>query len=198
MLELVHMEIKFLNKRTVVIKGKKESVLVNPLPENLDKVSARLVIFTNENFGRADLVNDQVLVNGPGEYEVNGIEVNGINADDGNTVYKLGIDGFRVVVTGQLTQELSEKRVEKVDAADVLITSTVLGEGQSFKMAKEWSKKWGVNYLIPMSENEVNMKAFLDAADEEGLEEVESLKLEKIDDLPDGLEIKLLKSWNKE
>ena len=182
----------------MVIKGKKESVLVNPLPENLDKVSARLVIFTNENFGRADLVNDQVLVNGPGEYEVNGIEVNGINADDGNTVYKLGIDGFRVVVTGKLTQELSEKRVEKVDAADVLITSTVLGEGQSFKMAKEWSKKWGVNYLIPMSENEVNMKAFLDAADEEGLEEVESLKLEKIDDLPDGLEIKLLKSWNKE
>ncbi len=41
------------------------------------------------------------------------------------------------------------------------------------------------------------MKAFLDASDNEGLEEMDSLKVEKLDELPDGLEIKLLKNWNK-
>jgi hypothetical protein len=33
----------------------------------------------------------------------------------------------------------------------------------------------------------------LDDADEEGLVESESLKLDKVDDLPDGFEVKLLK-----
>ena len=191
------MEIKFLDKKTVFIKGKKEGVLINPSVDNLEKIAARVVLYTNENLGKSDLEGEKVLVNGPGEYEVNGVEVTGINAEGGNAVYKIGIDGFRIVATGELTEALSEKRVEKIDAADVLITPTILGSGQSFKTVKDWSKKWGVNYLIPMSETEVDMKAFLDAADEEGLDEVDSVKLEKVDDLPDGLEIKLLKSWNK-
>lgn len=197
MLELIHMEIKLLSKETIFIKGKKDGVLINPSIESLEKIQSRVILFTNEDLGKADLEGDKVLISGPGEYEVNGIEVNGINAENSNTVYKIGIDGFRIVVTGELTEALSEKRVEKIDAADVLVTPTVLGGGQSFKTVKDWSKKWGVNYLIPMSETEVDMKAFLDAADEEGLEEVDSVKLEKVDDLPDGLEIKLLKSWNK-
>lgn len=191
------MEIKLLNKKTVYIKGKKESILVNPSVEDKEKNGARIVIFTQDDLSKADLEGDKVLINGPGEYEIAGVEINGINGEDGNTVYKVGIDGFKLVVMGELKQGLNEKRIEKIDEADVLIASTVLGESQSFKLVKEWAKKWGVNYLIPMSESEVNMKAFLDAADEEGLEEVESLKLEKIDELPDGMEIKLLKSWNK-
>ena len=191
------MEIKLLNKNTFYIKGKKESVLVNPSNEDKEKNSSRVVIFTNENLGGHDLEGDKVLMNGPGEYEVNGVEVNGVNGEDGNTVYKVGIDGFMLVIIGGLKQELSEKRVDRIDAADILIVPTVIGEAPSFKLAKEWSKKWGVNYLVPVSEREIDMKAFLDAADNEGLDEVDSLKIEKLDDLPDGLEVKLLKNWNK-
>jgi hypothetical protein len=191
------MEIKLLNKNTFYIKGKKESVLVNPSDEDKEKNSSRVVIFTNESLGGHDLEGDKVLMNGPGEYEVNGVEVNGVNGEDGNTVYKVGIDGFMLVIIGGLKQELSEKRVDRIDAADILIVPTVIGEAPSFKLAKEWSKKWGVNYLVPVSEREIDMKAFLDAADNEGLDEVDSLKIEKLDDLPDGLEVKLLKNWNK-
>jgi hypothetical protein len=191
------MEIKFLNQKTFYIKGKKEVVLVNPTNEDKEKIPSRVIVFTNENFGGHDLEGDKVLMNGPGEYEVNGVEVNGVNGEDGNTVYKIGIDGFTLVIIGSLKQELNEKRREKIDEADILIAPTVIGETPSFKLVKEWSKKWGVNYLIPTSEREVDMKAFLDASDNEGLEEIDSLKIEKLDDLPDGLEIKLLKNWNK-
>lgn len=191
------MEIKLLNKKTICIRGKKESILVNPVGEDKEKNGARIVIFTQENWGRADLDGDKVLINGPGEYEIAGVEVNGVNGEDGNTIYKIGLDGFKLVIMGELGQGLNEKRIEKIDEADVLIAPTIIGESQSFKLVKEWAKKWGANYLVPMSESEVNMRAFLDAADEEGLEEAESLKLEKVDDLPDGMEIKLLKSWNK-
>ncbi len=197
MLEWVHMEIKLLNKNSFYIKGKKETVLVNPSAEDKEKISSRVIIFTNEDLGGHDLEGDKVLMNGPGEYEVNGVEVNGFNGEDGNTVYKVGIDGFMLVIIGGLKQELTEKRVEKIDAADILVAPTVIGETPSFKLVKEWSKKWGVNYLVPISEREVDMKAFLDAADNEGLEESDSLKVEKLDDLPDGLEVKLLKNWNK-
>lgn len=191
------MEIKFLNQKTLYIKGKKETVLVNPSNEDKEKITSRVIIFTNEDFGGHDLEGDRVLINGPGEYEVNGVEVNGINGEDGNTVYKIGLDGFMLVVMGGLKQGLTDKRIEKIDEADILIAPTVIGESPSFKLVKEWSKKWGVNYLIPVSEREVDMKAFLDASDNEGLEEIDSLKIEKLDDLPDGLEVKLLKNWNK-
>ena len=170
---------------------------MNPTDEERDKNAARIVLFTNEDLGKSDLDGEKVLINGPGEYEVSGVEINGINGEDGNTVYKLVIDGFKLVVIGDLRQELTEKRVEKIDEADILIAPTVVGEIPSFKLVKEWSKKWGVNYLIPMSEREVDMKAFLDASDNEGLEEIDCLKVEKLDDLPDGLEVKLLKNWNK-
>ncbi len=191
------MEIKFVNQKTFYIKGKKEVVLVNPANEDKEKISSRVIIFTNESLGNHNLEGDKVLINGPGEYEVNGVEVNGVNGEDGNTVYKIGIDGFTLVVVGGLKQELTDKRIEKIDEADILIAPTVIGETPSFKLIKEWSKKWGVNYLVPTSEREVDMKAFLDASDNEGLEEMDLLKVEKLDDLPDGLEVKLLKNWNK-
>lgn len=110
---------------------------------------------------------------------------------------KMGIDGFTLVIMDDLKQELTEKRIEKIDEADILVAPTVIGGNPSFKLVKEWSKKWGVNYLIPTSEREVDMKAFLDVSDNEGMEEIDLLKVEKLDDLPDGLEVKLLKFWNK-
>jgi len=189
------MEIKLLNKDIVFIKGKKESVLVNPKEKELNdtKLMARIVIFTNENNGKADLVGDRVLINGAGEYEIGGIEINGINGEDGNTAYRLVVDGFAIVLLGDLQQELTPKRIERIDSTDILIAPTKIGEATSFKLVKDWAKKWGVNYLIPISKEDESLKLFLDAADEEGLEEVESLKIEKADDLPDGLEVKLLK-----
>lgn len=189
------MEIKYLGDKTIFLKGKKEAILVDP-DGNLidgDKFGCRIILYTNEEGRQPDLFGDKVLINGPGEYEIGGVEINGINGEDGNTVYKVIIDGLKVVVIGELKQELNEKRVERIEEADILLTSPKLNGVVSYKILKELAKKWGVNYLIPITLEKESLEAFLDEADVEGLEPSESLKLEKVDDLPDGLEVKLLK-----
>lgn len=191
------MEIKFLNKSTIFLKGKKESVLVDPTEKEIidNKNNSRIIVYTNGDFNQTDLLNNEkIVIRGGGEYEIGGVEIMGINGENGNTVYRIVIDTFVVNVLGKINQELSPKRIEKIDSADILIAPTKIGDSCSYKLVKEWSKKWGVNYLIPMTDGEEYLKKFLDEADEEGLETTESLKLDKKEDLPDGLEIKLLKN----
>lgn len=189
------MEIKYLGDKTIFLKGKKEAILVDPDGNVIDdnKFGCRAVLYTSEDGRQSDLLGDKVLINGPGEYEIGGVEINGVNGDDGNTVYKVVIDGFKVVVMGELKQELNEKRVERIEEADILLASPKLNGAAGYKTLKGLVKKWGVNYLIPITAEKESLVAFLDEADVEGMEPSESLKLEKIDDLPDGLEVKLLK-----
>lgn len=190
----MHMEIKLLNDYAVFLKGKKENVLINPSEEEIKSSNnnSRIVLFTSDEFDGIGYLNEKILISGPGEYEIGGVEINGFNGEDGNTIYKVIIDGVSLVVLGKLEHDLTPKRIEKIDSTDVLLAPVMIGKEASFKSVKEWSKKWGVNYLIPLFDNNESLKVFLDAADEEGLETIESLKIEK-SDLPDGLEFKLLK-----
>jgi hypothetical protein len=187
------MEIKYLGGETVFLKGKKESVLVNPESGLDSRDGSRIVLYSDENDGRADLNGDKVFINSVGEYEVGGVEILGISGGGEDTVYKLIIDGFKTVIIDGLKEELSEKRIEKVEEADVLVVGLEAESLLNYKISKELAKKWGANYLIPISTNSEVLNKFLDEADNEGLEAVDSLKVEKMEDLPDGLEIKLLK-----
>lgn len=197
MLEWVYMEIKLLNDSTIFLKGKKESVLVDPTKNDLseNKGNSRIIIYTSGDFNEDVLSNDEkIIIKGSGEYEIGGIEIMGINGEDGNTIYRIVVDGFILVILGKISQELTPKRIERIDSTDILLAPTTIGDKSSFKLTKEWAKKWGANYLIPVDGDEDSLKKFLDEADEEGLEKVDSLKLEKQEELPDGLEIKLLKN----
>jgi len=189
------MEIKLMDNWTLLIKGKKESVLVDPNKDrDLLKENSRVVLHTLDGFTYDDFLGNKVIIRGPGEYEVGGVEIDGYGNDKGETVYAVQIDGIRIVVLGKLSQVLSDKKIKKIDSADILITPVKFGDEMSFKIVKGWAKDWGVNYLLPISgDDNDGLKKFLDAADEEGLEPIESLKVER-DELPDGLEVKLLKS----
>lgn len=188
------MEIKYFGGKTVFLKGKKESVLVDPKGGEFNvKSGARVILYTSDTEGRSDLCEEKILINGSGEYEIGGVEVNGINAGDGSTVYKMTIDDFKIVIIGKIKEELSPKKVEKIDSADVLLVSLQDGQTITYKSAKNLAKAWGVNFLIPVSDDQSLIDGFLDEADAEGLEASDLLKLDKADDLPDGLEVKLLK-----
>jgi hypothetical protein len=190
------MEIKILENQTVFLKGKKESVLINPTEEILSnsKYQSRIIIFTSEKFDNSKLKSEGVIIRGPGEYEIGGVEINGYNAHNGNNMYLIGQDGLMVGVLGELEEPLSDKRIEKINGADILIAPVLIKEDVSAKLVLEWAKKWGVNYLIPTGwiEDENLLNKFLDVADQEGLEKTDQLKVDK-DSLPDGLEIKVLK-----
>jgi hypothetical protein len=191
------MEIKILENNSAYLKGKKENVLINPNKEMREdnKYSSRIFLFTAEKYDGMGFTGDKILIRAPGEYEVGGVEINGYNSGNDNTLYVLNIDGIKVVFLGDLDEVLSDKRIEKIDSADVLLAPVLIKDSSSAKLVLDWAKKWGVNYLIPMGyddKDKTNLDTFLDKADQEGLEAIESLKVDK-DDLPDGLELKVLK-----
>lgn len=191
-----HMEIKMLANKSILLKGKKESVLINPSDKirEQNNYQSRIFLFTSEKYDGMGLSDDKVLIRAPGEYEVGGVEINGYNGGEDNTTYVIYIDKIKVVVLGDLKEELSEKRIERIESADVLLSPLTIGSGSGAKLILGWAKKWGVNYLIPVvdEENPELLTKFLDQADQEGLEQVDSLKVED-NDLPDGLELKILK-----
>jgi hypothetical protein len=197
MIELKHMEIKILEKQSVYLKGKKESVLINPNEEMRkdSKYQSRIFLFTADKYDGMGFTGDNILIRAPGEYEIGGVEINGYNSGNENTLYIINIDGIKIVFLGDLDETLSDKRIEKIDSADVLLAPVLIKGSASGKLVLDWAKKWGVNYLIPVGyddNNKTNLDNFLDQADQEGLEAIEFLKVDK-DDLPDGLELKVLK-----
>ena len=68
------MEIKYLGGKTIFLKGKKESILVDPNEKFFENsmFGARAVLYTSEDERSADLVGDRILMNGAGEYEIGG------------------------------------------------------------------------------------------------------------------------------
>lgn len=187
------MEIKALGYYSALIKGKKEIILINPSEDFLKKdKSSRIVVFTGKSFDEVGLIDDKVLIRGAGEYEIGGVEILGVGMGEDKTIYTIVVDGISVVVLGKLDEVLSDKKVEKIEGVDVLLAPVNIGDKSSFKLIKEWTKKWGVNYLIPMGDDKEMVTKFLDEADEEGTEPIEVLKVDK-ENLPEGLELKLLK-----
>jgi len=185
------MEIKYLGSLTVLLKGKKESVTINPEAGEIKKES-RIIIYTDKK-RKLEIDKEKVFIRGPGEYEIGGVEIKGWGIDDKNLIYLIEIDGVIVGFLGESEEVLTDKMIEKITGIDVLIAS-ISKTKLSGKMLQDLAKKWGANYLIPIGykTGDELIKKFLDDVDEEGLEAVDILKIDR-DNLPDGLEVSLLK-----
>lgn len=184
------MEIKYLGSQTVLIKTKKESVIINP-EKGGDKIESRIVVFSDKKFDYMGLDGEKVIVRGPGEYEVGGIEIKGWAVDE-KMIYLLESEGVIVGFLGEMDEMLTDKMIERISGIDVLVAS--VGGKIGGKSLQDLAKKWGANYLVPVGykADDATIKKFLDEVDEEGLESIDSLKIDR-DNLPDGLEITLLK-----
>lgn len=184
------MEIKVSGNNKIVLVGKKESVVINPEAVDLKKVAARLCLFTKPT--EITAVEARVVVAGPGEYEVGGIEVLGVADGAGNTVYSVVIDGVGLVVLGNSQTELNDKKIEKLSGADVLVAEVEGNDNGANKNLLKIAKAIGVNYLIPAGGDETALKDLMNVTDNEGKEAVKSLKVDK-DNLPEGMELVILK-----
>ena len=189
------MEIQKTGNNSFYLRGKKENVVINPTEEQLKlkKFDSRIVVISEERLGgRVD--NGKVIIKGPGEYEVGGVGIMGIGSGQGTTIYKINIDGIEVCYLPNLTEELNDKKIERIDEVDILIAPVnkeKLGDG---KKVLDWAKKWGANYVIPYSFNNATeeVKKFLDTADAENTTPMASLKLASGEELPEGMEIVVL------
>ncbi|MFA5828260.1 MAG: MBL fold metallo-hydrolase [Candidatus Shapirobacteria bacterium] len=133
---------------------------------------------------------EKVILRGPGEYEVGGVEVLGVGAGSGDTVYVINVDGVTIGILGEISEVLTDKKIERINAVDVLMASVGGEKVVGGKIVLSWAKKWGANYLIPVGgqADTGEMKKFMDEVDREDLQPVESLKVDS-ESLPEGLEI---------
>lgn len=180
------MEITYLNHSSFLIKnninGKNISVLTDPFDDSVGmpfkKVSADLVLISHlhndhsnvagvidltavdlKNEGFEAFLNKPFLIKRPGEFEVKGVRVKGIQSfhDDknganrgANIIYTISVDGIKVCHLGDLGHLLTEKQLEDIGNVDVLLIPVGGDTTINAETACEVISQIEPSYVIPM------------------------------------------------
>lgn len=198
------MDIQYFGGNAVTITTKKARVVIDDNMLELGKKAiARdgdIVLFTGAH---GDVPGARLLIGQPGEYEVAGISVYGFAArahmDEEKTktatLYKLLVDDTRILVTGHVYPELTEKQLEEIGVIDIMIVP-VGGNGYTLdptgalKLIKKVEPKLvipthyaddALNYPVPQQ----TLEQALQALSMEPADTVDKLKL-KGSDLSEG------------
>jgi len=106
-----------------VSNGKDHSadIIIDPLKEE----KADILLLAKEDNKVKTTKGESFIVNGPGEYEVKGVFIQGIPSSQ-NTIYVFEAEELRFCHLGDLGQkELTDEQLEKIDSVDVLMISVV-------------------------------------------------------------------------
>jgi len=176
------MEIQLLQSNGLLISGKSNQILVGETEASgYEKV--RILSYFGQTPASVDKRDDQIILAGPGSYEVGGIEVYGTSVGAGEgTIYIYDVDGVSVAVIPGLDDVLSDKKIEKLEEIGVdvcILTTGKIGQKTLYDMAK----RIGANYIVFTTE----------VVD---LENSSSTKLLKVmpDTLPEGSEVVVLQA----
>lgn len=155
------MEIEYKGGNAVVIKVKKFEVLVDPKLSDLglkDITSKHGCIVATQMGFVPKNTGDNLIVDGPGDYEIEDISVNGAAAErmidhDGTrqaTVYRIATSEVNVAVVGHCSYPLGEEQLEALGVVDVAIVP-VGGNGYtlSVEQAVEIVRQLDPKVVIP-------------------------------------------------
>jgi len=160
------MEIQFLGHSSFRIKSSTATVVTDPFADSIGikfpKVTADIVTVSHQHsdHNNTKAVQDvKRVVEGPGEYEVQGISILGFDSyhDDKkgekrgkNTIYVIEIEDFRICHLGDLGHELSDKLMGEMGEIDVLMVP--VGGVYTIDAAKaaEVARKIDPSIFIPM------------------------------------------------
>lgn len=205
-------EIVALGHSAFKLIGKEISVICDPFADDfvgmkLPKLEANVVTISHEHpdhNNRAGVKGDFICFDSPGEYEIRGAEIIGIQsyhdenkgADRGlNTIFVFSIDDLQLCHLGDLGTELSSEQIERIDGVDVLFVPVGGKDTIDAKKAARVVADIGPKVVIPMHYG--NAKLGLDGVEhflsEIGKEpkRVSEIKLKK-KDLAEDLEVYLL------
>ncbi len=216
---MIAMEITYIGHSCFKIKGKDSSIVIDPydpkIGYKLPKLECDVLLTTHDHFDHhnVDGVSGyKMLIEGPGEYELNGVFIYGIQVfhDDKQgeergkqTIYLIDIDGITLLHLGDLGHELSKETLEKISKVDVLMIPIggvyTIGPEKAVKVIS--SLEPGI--VIPMHYKTDDLKGFDDLAgvdkfmDEMGVENnvksEDKLKVSTRSDIPEETEVVILK-----
>jgi hypothetical protein len=168
----------------------------NPISREYDPKSvkfganAALISLHEPMFNGSDNVSfgskEPMVIDGPGEYEIDGIFVSGFPSDgpDGkiNTIYTTTIDGIRLCHLGGLAKStLTMETVEEMGTIDVLFVPISGGQFLTPKDALKLATSLEAKIIVPVLYDESELKIFLKEAGEEKVEAVDKLSIKKKD-----------------
>lgn len=148
------------------IRGRDVTVLMDPVPEStgydMGNPSADIVTVSHSHAGHSalDKVQDGYrLINGPGEYEIKEVLINGIqtyhDAERGkrlgkNTVYVVEVEDLVICHLGDIGHVLSDQQVELVSSVDILLIPVGGGPTITSAQAAELIGQIDPGIVIPM------------------------------------------------
>jgi len=131
------MEITYLGHSSFKIKGKKTTLITDPFDSTatglkFPKSEAGIVTVSHDHpdhNATSQVGGNPFIVNGPGEYEVQGVGIIGIPSfHDGehgklrgkNTIFHIEVDGVHILHLGDLGEMITDKEIEEAGKVDIL------------------------------------------------------------------------------
>lgn len=207
------MEIQFFGANCVTLATKQVRIVIDDYLESLGSKSISkdgdVTLFTQGSPKR--IVASRLNVDMPGEYEVSDISIYGISArahtDESKKknaiMYKILTNDLRILVTGHIYPDLSEKQLEEIGTIDILIIP-VGGNGYTLdpvgavQVAKKVEPKVvipvhyemsSISYEVPQQSLDMALKAF----GKDSIDPVAKFK-PKFSDLNQSLELVVVQS----
>ncbi|KKS31837.1 hypothetical protein A2380_01990 [candidate division WWE3 bacterium RIFOXYB1_FULL_43_24] len=214
------MEITYIGHSCFKIKGKKDlTIVIDPydpkIGYKLPKMDADILLTTHNHFDHYNISGVsgyKLLIDGPGEYEVNGAFIYGIPTfhDDKKgdergtqTMYVIDIDGFTLMHLGDLGHELNTELLEKISKVDVLMIPIGGVYTINAEKAAQVISSLEPGIVLPMHYKTDDLVGFDDLQgldkfmDEMGIENnvkrEEKLKISSGSDIPEDTEVIILK-----
>lgn len=181
-------------------KGEHTAILIDPLDETATgiknpKTDASIILLTNRDYTANDadiekkIASGAFVIDGPGEYEIKGIYIQGTAGAGGNTIYTIETEDMKLCHLGNLREaELGQDEVERIGNIDILMAPTGngrdLGAKETLKVISqiEPSIVIPMNYEIPKLKLEANnLNEFLKEAGVGSVEPLPKLTIKKKD-----------------
>ena len=121
------------------------------------KKKGNLTLFTEMVFVQGDIIPEESVINGPGEYEIEGVKVKGVNLSkegtksEGKTAYAILFDNIRLAVIGTIANKVDDTEIDALGEIDILFIDSE-GSTLGIKDIASLVKKIDPSFVIPMSE----------------------------------------------
>lgn len=187
------------------LQNSQQTVLLNPYSldktSTFSKIKADLALFSDPKYLEAGKVKDEAFViEAPGEYEVNEIFVYG-HKINGQIIYLINFEDIKIAFLGEFGhQTLTDKDLELIEGADILILPVGGGDLTTAKEAVKIISQVEPRIVIPSCHQAGMGKLKVDDVSlfvkEFGVkpEEMDKLKISKKDLLVEDIKLIILKT----
>jgi len=212
------MEINYLGHSCFRLKGKDNTILIDPFDESVGKLAKQkcdilLNTHAHSDHNNNDVATDnKIFIENPGEYEIGGTFIYGFPTfhDDKqgtergkNTIYLIDIEGYTVLHLGDLGHDLTKELLEKVGEVDVLMVPVGGNYTIDAKKAVNIISQIEPRFVIPMHYKTATLgkdieidsvDKFLDEMGAEDVKSEDKLTLSSRTNLPEETTVVILNS----